>query len=203
MPVTLEDLYAGLSLSPPVAPDRAPALVILAGLPGAGKTHFAHALARRGPFTLVGSDPIRVALVGKPTYSAQENSAVYRAADGLLRRVLDERRHAIYDAANLSEQRRRALRLLAKDCDAIPLTVLITAPPHTIWLRLAARQDAPDLLGRSEADWEVHKKLEPRLECVNHPHLIVNTAQDVELAIYHLLDLVAVLPGGDWKPRHK
>lgn len=185
-----ERLYAGLTLSPPVPGSRRPVLVILTGLPGTGKSHLAGLLCERAPFTLVGSDLLRAALVDSPLYSPSENSLVYRLADTLLWRLLCERRDAIYDAVNLSERRRHALRILALDAGARPITVLTIAPEHVVWLRLAHRREAPARRGDSQADWEVYRKLAPQAGCIAHQHIAVDTTQEVSPALDAILESV-------------
>ena len=185
-----EKVINRLTLSPPVTEGRQPVLLILTGLPGSGKTYLARALCERAPFTLVGSDPLRAALFDRLNYTPEENRLVYAVADALLWRLLRERRDVIYDAVNLSERRRADLRRLALDAGARPITVLLTAPEHVIWLRLAARREAPAAPGDSEADWEVYRKLAPRAERIEHQHIVVDTTQDIAPALEGIIRLV-------------
>jgi predicted kinase len=185
-----EKVFNRLALSPPVGEGRQPVLLILTGLPGSGKTYLARALCERVPFTLVGSDPLRAALFEQMSYTPEENRLVYAVADALLWRLLRERRDVIYDAVNLSERRRADLRRLALDAGARPITVLLRAPEHVIWLRLAARREQPVPRGESEADWEVYCKLAPRAERVEHQHVVVDTTQDITPALEEIIRLV-------------
>ncbi len=180
--------YGSLTLSPPVSQSRPPALVILTGLPGTGKTYLARALCACAPFTLVGSDALRALLFPTPVFSPAENSTVYNLADTLLYRLLGERRDVIYDAVNLSEQRRAALRRLARKADGRPLTVLVTAPEHVVWLRLADRRDQPAAPGDSGATWEIYRKLATRFVRVGHPHLVVDTSLDLQSGVEAILE---------------
>jgi predicted kinase len=191
--------YAALALSPPASGARRPVLVILSGLPGTGKTHLARTICGRAPFTLVGSDPLRAILVDPPRYTPLENHAVYRLADALLRRLFAERRDVIYDAVNLSVYRRAALRRLAEDSGARAVTVLTSAPPHLVWLRLAHRSESQSLPGDSHADWEVYKKLASKMTPVRHPYLVVDTSrdEDVDHAVDRILRLIRAAPSGE------
>src|SRR5437764_421718 len=53
------------------------ALILLSGLPGTGKSHFAAAIQARHPAAVVRSDEVRKQLFPYPTYSAGENGFVY------------------------------------------------------------------------------------------------------------------------------
>lgn len=186
-PEVVAKAFSGLTLSPPAPDSRRPVLVIMTGLPGSGKTHLARNLCERAPFTLVGSDPVRAILYTSPTYSPQENSSVYEVIDAILWRLLRQHRDVIYDAVNLSERRRAALRALALDAGGRPLTVLTTAPEHTIWLRLSHRKETPGERGDSEADWEVYRKLASRAERIAHQHIVVDTSVDINPAIDEII----------------
>jgi predicted kinase len=185
----IQAVYASLNLSPRVQ-GRPSAFVLMTGLPGCGKSYLSRILCERHPFTWLGSDPVRAALIEQPQYTPSENSRVYEAVDALVWRLAREGRDVLYDAANLSESRRWGLRILALDAGARALTVHIVAPPEVIQerLRLRMRQKIPR--GESEADWAVYQKLLPRAEPVQHQHLRVDSTQDLEPAIAEVLNWV-------------
>jgi len=177
-------ILAQIPLSLPLPDGLHPVLVILTGLPGSGKTHLARALCRAAeakdcPLTLIGSDPLRALLFETASYTTEENRQVYQGANRLIRRLLIEQRHVLYDAVNLSEHRRQNLRLLALDANARPLTIQTTADPAVIHRRLAERQNSGHQPGDSEADWEVYLKLAKRAERIQHQHVQVDTTQDI------------------------
>lgn len=174
-----DQLYAGLTLSETVAEGSRPVLVIMSGLPGSGKTYLARRLCKCFPLTLVGVDPLRAALFDTPRYTPGENEKVYRLANDLIWRLLREGRHVLYDAVNLSEARRRDLRLLALDAHARSLTVCTTAPEAVICERLARRSQQSCYPGDSEAGLSVYQMLAPHYERIQHQHITIDTTQDV------------------------
>ena len=155
-----------LALAELETPERRPGLVLVAGLPGTGKSTLARSLGETAGFAVLRSDVVRKELAGMPDdqpapaplreslYSPESTDRVYaelmrRAEDGLTRgeRILVD--------ANLREDRRRVEFVrLALRC-GVPVAVLVCeASPETVRSRLAARRgDA------SDADWGVYQRV--------------------------------------------
>lgn len=153
------------------APARRPCLVLVGGLPGAGKSTLAAGLADRAGFHVVRSDVVRKELAGLPAdapapaadlagfYTPEMTERTYaeclRRAEQL---VFDGWRVAV-DASYAAERHRRQF-LDAAARFAVPGVFFhCQAPPEVAARRLAARRHDP-----SDADWAVHRAMTTRWE---------------------------------------
>ena len=91
-----------------------PALVIMAGLPGTGKSHLVGEISRREAVEVIGSDAIRRGLFARPDYSPSEHSRVFSVAHRRTEERLREGRSVIFDATNIYEASRRSLYRIAE-----------------------------------------------------------------------------------------
>ena len=131
------------------------ALIVVGGLSGTGKSHFAAALAARIGAVLVRTDAIRreggAGSGAAATYSADARRRVYEAARERARGHLEAKRAVVLDATHLGRAEREAARQLAARCGAPAVLAWVEAPEDIVRTRLAAR-DA-DL---SDARWETY-----------------------------------------------
>lgn len=170
---------------PPQTP--APSLVILCGLPGAGKSHFARKLARIAPFLWLNSDRIRKALVAQPSYSRREHRRVFAAMHVLTRGYLRDGYSVVFDATNLNENVRAPLYAVAADTGVDPLIIRFTAAPVLVRQRLADRASGAADAAQSDADWEVYSRMAAADQPVPRPHILVQTPGDAEPALQETL----------------
>ena len=150
---------------------RRPCLVLVGGLPGAGKSTLAAGLADWAGFHVVRSDAVRKELAGLPADApapAADRGGIYtpemteRTYAECLRRaeqaVFDGRR-VIVDASFGADRHRRQF-LAAAARLAVPGVFLhCQAPPDVAKGRLAGRRHDP-----SDADWVVHQAAAGRWE---------------------------------------
>lgn len=166
---------AGLSQLP--EPVVRPALVVISGLPGTGKSYFGQRLARRWPFVVLESDALRRTLYPSPDYSPQESWRLFKAVHLLIERLLEKGVSVILDATNLAERHREYLYSIAERRDVRLVLVRVEAPPEVVRQRLKARVETAQ--ANSEADWGVYRKMRPSLERISRKHYAVDTSRDI------------------------
>jgi predicted kinase len=175
---------------PAPAPGR-PALVMLAGLPGTGKSTLARRLAQELPAVIIESDRVRQILFDPPGYSAEESRRVHRVCHTLLGWYLRHYYHVVYDATNLYEYHRRLVYRLADRSGARLVVAEVTATEEVVRRRLAPRyheQPCPHSQeDYSDADWDVYISMRQRAEPIQREHLKLDTSQgDLDSAIEEL-----------------
>jgi aminoglycoside phosphotransferase family enzyme/predicted kinase len=144
-------------------PANRPALVLVGGLPGAGKSTLARGLGARARFHVLRSDVLRKELAGVPEHQPATigyQQGIYdagwtqRTYDELLRRagaILAEGERVIVDASFRAEAHRRQFLSAARDWGVPALMLYCVANEPAVRQRLAQRRgDA------SDADWEVY-----------------------------------------------
>jgi len=172
----------------PLPPPRtSPALVVLSGLPGSGKSHFCRRLASRYPMAGLKSDALRKALFGQPTYSAEESRRLFAACHLVLSRLLARGIPTIFDATNLREVHRRQVYLIADEHNARLILVHLQAPPAVAHERLEARVKGLPSHDLSDAGPEVYERMRHDVEPIGRPHISVDTSADIEPAIAAIL----------------
>ena len=143
--------------------NRRPALVLVAGLPGTGKSTLARSLADRAGFELIRSDTVRKELAGQSgaaRTSALLDSGIYsqewteRTYAECLRRaqaILFEGKRVMVDANFREEHRRQTFLKAATDLGVRGAILLCEASAEMVRARLPGRQS-----DASDADWSVY-----------------------------------------------
>ncbi|MDO8615098.1 MAG: DegV family protein [Dehalococcoidia bacterium] len=165
------------ALGPLPAPVQRPALVLLSGLPGSGKSHFRRALQKRCPLAAVESDALRRVLFRRPQHTEKESGRLFAAIHALLEQLLARGIPVVFDATNLKEAQRIPVYGIAEKHGARLVVVQLTAPEEVIRRRLTARGRGHDPLDVSAADIEVYEKMKGDLEPVRRPHFLVDTSE--------------------------
>lgn len=147
-----------------------PALVVMAGLPGTGKSFAARAASRPLRATVLASDAVRKELAGlgrherggPAIYTPEWNARTYAEIERRASLALAAGEHVIVDANCGRRADRGRFRDLADRHGAIPLLVEATCPEPEILRRLAAR--AGDSAEVSDAGAETYRRLRDAFE---------------------------------------
>jgi len=185
-PADLECLRAAFAGEAPAGGGN-PALVILCGLPGTGKSHFARALIAQASFVWVNSDYCRKLLVGQPDYSREEHQRVFAAMHAVIADLLAAGRAVVFDATNLNEEVRRPLYAVAEAAGVTPLIIRFTARIGLARRRLAERAAGLADAGASDAGWEIYTRMAAADGPPPRPHLLVAQPDHLEWALRETL----------------
>lgn len=144
-------------------PNRRPALVLVSGLPGTGKSTLSRMLANAGNFEILRSDVIRKEIFSNvdstPLYSIDRTQRVYDECWIRADQRLRAGRRVIVDATFQSDANRQRFLQLAIDTGIRAVWLECTASENVARQRLEARQgDA------SDADWSVYKRVRQQWE---------------------------------------
>ena len=159
-------------------PVARPGLVILIGLPGSGKSHFARQLAKRYPAAILDSDALRGVLFASPQHTEQEHGRLFPAIHVLTRRLLERGVPVIQDATNLKEANRRPLYRLAEETGARLVLVRLRAPLAIVRWRLEGRTQGLDPRDRSTADLAVLEKMRHDYQRPKRAYFVIDTMKD-------------------------
>ncbi|HXG42618.1 MAG TPA: DegV family protein [Dehalococcoidia bacterium] len=175
------------ALSPLPPPSEPPALVVLVGLPGSGKSTFARRLQERAPLAVLESDRFRKLLFGRPTYSPEESRRLFRALHAAIDSLLGRRISCLLDATNLREEHRRPLYEMAERHGARLVLVQMEAPAEVVRSRLERRRRAATPGDWSDAGPEVYERMREAMEPISRPHLRVDSTADTGQAVEEVL----------------
>jgi predicted kinase len=167
-------------LGVPARPNGGPALVMLMGFPGVGKTHCARLLAARLGAAHVATDHLRSRLFIAASYADEENRAVFTVAEALVEQLLAEGHVVVLDATNLVARYRAPMESLASRRGVTLLHVLVVADDADARARLAARAAARSDGDHSDADVGVYERM--RLRGFEAPERFVELRNGPDLA---------------------
>jgi predicted kinase len=120
-------------------PTTKPVMIMLYGIPGSGKTHFADELAQTMGAAHVQGDRIRSELFEKPAYDKQENEVVTRLMEYMAEEFLKSGVNVIFDMNAGRLVQRRALRDIARRIKGQTMLVWLQIDPESALLRISKR----------------------------------------------------------------
>lgn len=147
-------------------------IILIAGLPGSGKSYFAVKLAAKLRAIYISSDKVRKALDALGKYSLKDKIAVYVEMVKMTNRLLMDQKTVVVDATfYLNSMRNLFYKLAQKHKSEIHL-INIQANETLIKERLSKpRQD-------SEADFKVYEQVRDKFQNIPMPHLELESTND-------------------------
>ena len=167
------------TLGEPPEPIVKPALVIVSGLPGTGKSYFSRKLAERLPSIIVESDALRKQLFQTPSYSAEESHRLFSACHRLIEDFLGSGISVIVDATNLIEHHREPLYRIAQRLQSKLILVQVEAPREVVRQRLKGRAEDLNRKDKSDAGWSIYQRMKTRVERISRNYFAVDTSRDI------------------------
>ncbi len=174
----------------PATGRKSPALVVMVGPPGTGKSHLVRRIAERVRVQVIETDEIRQRLAPQPSYSASENRKVFFVAHRKIDRLLRKGEDVLFDATNIYERGRRTLYRIAESDGARLLIVRTVAPDEVVAERLRRRKEGAGPSDRSEAGWEVYARMKAEFQEIQRPHMVVDTSRELQPAIDEIVRFI-------------
>lgn len=176
-------MTAGSAAFPAVEPE-APSLVVVCGLPGAGKTTVAGTIAECLGAERLRTDVVRKELFPEPAYTDAEADAVYEELLDRAEESLSAGRPVVLDGTfHEAGYRDRAAAVAARQ--GVPLALVrVTCDSEVVRERIRSRTD-----DESDADFRIHELFRDRFEPVVREHAVVDNSGDLAATRHRVREL--------------
>ncbi|CAG5017861.1 hypothetical protein DYBT9275_05861 [Dyadobacter sp. CECT 9275] len=147
-------------------------VIIVSGLPGSGKSYFAHRLAEVLKAVYLNSDKIRISLQARGKYTLDDKMYIYQAMSKLTERHLSRGETVIADATFYHHAMRDLFSGIALKHNCRIVFILVIASEELVRERLAMPR------AESEADLGVYQSMKGLFEPYLNEHLILHSGTD-------------------------
>jgi predicted kinase len=160
-------------------------IIMVAGLPGSGKTFFASRLAEKINAEHVSSDSLRKKMFSSRNYSREEKEKVYQKMLDYINEAISGNKNIIMDATFYREDVRKLFFKTAKDFNIHIYMIEVTADLPLVRKRLIQKRED------SEADIIVYENLKKQFEPIRENHLVLESQENnIEFMISEALNYI-------------
>lgn len=160
-------------------------LILVAGLPGSGKSFLAEKLALQLSATYLNSDQIRIKSGATGKYTYKDKLVVYQQMCTEASLAIRKEKNVVVDATFFNHTLREIFVKLARTCGTQLHVIEVIAEESLIKKRLAKERKY------SQADYLVYEKIRDEFEEITMPHLVListdNNIEDMMAAALHYL----------------
>lgn len=174
VPAVTRDVYAlSTATRPrPTPVEGVPAvLVVVCGLPGAGKTTVSSGVADRLDAPRLRTDVVRKTLLDDPEYTPAETERVYEELFSRARETVETSGVAVLDGTFKLEDQRTAAATVAESLDVPFRLVKVECAASVVKERIEARED-----DESDADFGVHQLHREQFEPIEGDRVVVDNS---------------------------
>ncbi|MCE7743337.1 MAG: AAA family ATPase [Candidatus Heimdallarchaeota archaeon] len=176
---------------------RPPIVILLAGLPGTGKSTLARKLSRRYRLEHISTDSIRKRIFrdvrrdhfGRGSYSNRQRMVVYDTIYYVLYTLLKHGVGCVLDGTFYQDRMRAKVSRICDRFNAKFLLVIVTCPEETIRKRFEEREKR-ERRTLSDADSKVYEKFKQLFEPTKLRHLDVDMGTDHETILKMINDAI-------------
>lgn len=162
-----------------------PAIIVVCGLPGVGKSRVARLLADRLSASLYRTDVVRKELVDDPEYTSEETQRVYDTIRERTRRTVAGGGRAILDGTYRAKEFRSDLVEMASDLGVDLQFLHVECDEEVVRDRIAQRTD-----GVSDAAFDQYLLLKSKFQGFERPHATVDNSGAWDRTREHVLDAI-------------
>lgn len=152
-----------------------PALIVVCGVPGVGKTTVATTIAERLNGELLRTDVVRKDVLPDPEYTEEETRMVYRELFDRGREAIERGDSVVLDGTFRARRFRDHAAGVADRSNATFRLVKVECAPEVVKERIADRTD-----DASDADFEIHVKYRKEFEPLEREHLTVDNSNGLD-----------------------
>lgn len=147
-------------------------IIVVAGLPGSGKSYFASMLAEQTAAVYISSDRVRKSLHAMGKYTLHDKMKVYEEMLRLTTRALDEGKRVVADATFYKRNLRELFLALGENKKVATRFIVVVANDAVVKERLKRPRE------ESEADFAVYQNIRDQFEEMHTPHLTLESTND-------------------------